>query len=458
MLFLAEINKYQQNLHMNIIYKYFLNHIREIGGIDFLAKPASAALCILIIIIIAWLAHFLTRKIVLNIVSRIAKRTKTTWDDILVRNRVFSGLAHVVPAFILLYTADFSYPSIVQDLSTLDPLTLSSLSRDHYFSLSGVLVKFSKIYFTFIIIYVSNSVLNAALEIYNTTEYSHHRPIKGYLQLVKILIFFMAGIMMISVLLERDPTVLLAGLGAMAAVLLLVFKDTILGFVASIQLSANDMVKIGDWVEMRSHGADGTVIDITLNTVKVQNWDKTISTIPTYALVAESFNNWKGMEESGGRRIKRAVFIDMGSIKFCDSAMLSRFLKFDLIRDYVRQKEAEVLEYNKSKKISDEDRISGRRQTNVGIFRKYLEVYLRQHPKVNQEMTFLVRQLHPTPTGLPIEIYVFCTDKAWANYEAIQADIFDHVFAVIPEFELKVFQEPSGADLSGIIWGLTKEK
>jgi miniconductance mechanosensitive channel len=257
--------------------------------------------------------------------------------------------------------------------------------------------------------------------------------------------------MIISVLLERDPTVLLAGLGAMAAVLLLVFKDTILGFVASIQLSANEMVKIGDWIEMRSHGADGTVIDITLNTVKVQNWDKTISTIPTYALVAESFNNWKGMEESGGRRIKRAVSIDMGSIKFCDSAMLNRFERFDLIRDYVIQKEAEVIEFNKSRNIPDEDRISGRRQTNVGVFRKYLEVYLHQHPMINQEMTFLVRQLHPTTTGLPIEIYVFCKDKAWANYEAVQADIFDHIFAVIPEFELKVFQQPSGADFSKVL-------
>ena len=261
----------------------------------------------------------------------------------------------------------------------------------------------------------------------------------------------MAGIMIISILLERDPTVLLAGLGAMAAILLLVFKDTILGFVASIQLSANEMVKIGDWIEMRSHGADGTVIDITLTTVKVQNWDKTISTIPTYALVADSFDNWKGMEESGGRRIKRAVSIDMGSIHFCDSAMLNRFERFELIRDYVRQKEAEIIAYNKKKSISDEDIISGRRQTNVGIFRKYLEVYLLQHPMINKDMTFLVRQLHPTPTGLPIEIYVFCKDKAWANYETIQADIFDHIFAVIPEFELRVFQEPSGADISKAI-------
>ncbi len=436
---------------MNNIYEFILDYIREISSLSFLAKPIAAFICLVIIIVVAWFSHFLTRKIILRIVARIARKTKTDWDDILVKNKVFNGLAHLVPAFIIYFTTNFSYPDIHQPLDELDPAVLSQLSQDYYFGLAGILLKLARIYFTLIIVFVGNSVLNAGMEIYNTTPYSHHRSIKGYIQLLKILIYFMAGIMIISILLERDPTVLLAGLGAMAAILLLVFKDTILGFVASIQLSANEMVKIGDWIEMRSHGADGTVIDITLTTVKVQNWDKTISTIPTYALVADSFNNWKGMEESGGRRIKRAVSIDMGSIRFCDSAMLNRFERFELIRDYVRQKEAEIIAYNKKKSISDEDIISGRRQTNVGIFRKYLEVYLLQHPMINKDMTFLVRQLHPTPTGLPIEIYVFCKDKAWANYEAIQADIFDHIFAVIPEFELRVFQEPSGADISKAI-------
>ena len=436
---------------MRSVYKFLLEYLRDVSGMEIMAKPLAAFLCLIIIIAAAWLAHFITKQVFLRIVARIAKRTKTTWDDILVKNKVFSGLAHLVPAFILYYTADFASPVLHQQLSELAPATVQALAHDHYFALAGFLTKVARIYFTLIIVFVSNSLLNAALEIYNTLPVAHHRPIKGYVQLVKIFVFFMAGIMIVAILLEKDPTVLLAGLGAMAAILLLVFKDTILGFVASIQLSANDMVKIGDWIEMRSHGADGTVVDITLNTVKVQNWDKTISTIPTYALVSESFNNWKGMEESGGRRIKRSVFIDMGTIKFCDEAMLNRFEKFDLIRDYVKKKEAEVREFNKSKNISDEDRISGRRQTNVGIFRKYLEVYLHQHPMINQEMTFLVRQLQPSGKGLPIEIYVFCKDKAWANYESIQADIFDHIFAVIPEFELKVFQEPTGADITKAI-------
>jgi len=433
---------------MTTFYKFLLNYFREIGGVDFWVKPTAALITIVLIIIIALFAHFVTTRIFLRIVQRVAERTKTEWDDILIKNNVFKGLAHLVPAFILFYTADFSYPVLHKELSELAPDVLTELSKDHYFGLAGLLVKVAKIYFTIIIVTVSNSLLNAGMEIYNTTEFSHHRPIKGYVQLMKILVFFMSAIMILSVLLNRNPTVLLTGLGAMAAVLLLVFKDTILGFVASIQLSANNMVKIGDWIEMRSHGADGTVLDITLNTVKVQNWDKTISTIPTYALVSESFNNWKGMEESGGRRIKRSVAIDTNSIKFCDSAMLGRFEKFDLIRGYVREKEDELKQYNKGKNLAEEDYISGKHQTNVGIFRKYLEVYLKQHPQIHDEMTFLVRQLQPSGKGLPIEIYVFSKDQAWANYEAIQSDIFDHIFAVIPEFELRVFQEPTGSDIA----------
>jgi miniconductance mechanosensitive channel len=433
---------------MRTVYKFLLDYLRELEWINFFAKPIAALACIILIVLAAWVAHFVTRKILVQIVSRIARRTKTTWDDILVKNKVFKGVAHLAPAFIFYFTHNFAYPVLHQPLSELDASVVEALSTDYYLSLAGILLKLSQVYFTLIIVFVTNAFLNAVLEIYNTTEYSHHRPIKGYLQLVKIFVFFMATILIIAVLLEKDVTGLIAGLGAMAAVLLLIFKDTILGFVASIQLSANDMVKIGDWIEMKSRGADGTVIDITLNTVKVQNWDKTISTIPTYSLVAESFNNWKGMEESGGRRIKRAVNIDMASIKFCDTDMLNRFEKFEIIRDYVKEKEREITEYNQNKHLSEDDVISRRRQTNVGIFRKYLEVYLHNHPMIRQDLTFLVRQLHPTSKGLPIEIYVFCKDIVWANYESIQSDIFDHILAVVPEFELKVFQEPTGADIS----------
>ncbi len=432
---------------MRSIYKIILNHLRDFESMDFMAKPLAAFLCIIIIVLIAWFAHFVTRKIILRIVARIAKKTKTTWDDILVKHKVFSGLAHLVPALILYSTANFSSPVLLQPISEIPVNELALLTADYYFTLGKVLLSLSKIYFIAIILYVINTLLNSGLEIYNTTDYSHHRPIKGYLQLLKILAFFLGGIWIVGLMIGKDPTVLIAGLGAVAAILLLIFKDTILGFVASIQLSANKMVKIGDWIEMSSHRADGTVIDITLNTVKVQNWDKTIATIPTYSLVAESFNNWTGMEESDGRRIKRSVLIDMSTIEFCSQELLHKFQKFDLIKAYVIEKEKEVEDYNKQKGISTEDRISGRNQTNVGIFRKYLEVYLQNHPKINLEMTFLVRQLQPTEKGLPIEIYVFSKDKAWSNYESIQADIFDHILAVIPEFGLKVFQAPSGNDV-----------
>jgi len=250
---------------MRIIYRYLLDHIRGVENMEFLAKPLAALTCMVLIVFVAWFAHFVTRKIFLAIVQRIAKRTKTRWDDILVENGVFKGLAHLVPAFILYYSVDFSYPDIHQQVSELAPEVYKSLSQDYYWGLSDLLTKISRIYFISIIVFVANSVLNAALQIYNTTEFAHSRPIKGYVQLVKIFVFFMAGILLIAALLGKDPTALLAGLGAIAAVLLLVFRDTILGFVASIQLSANDMVKIGDWIQTDGHNADGTVIDITLN-------------------------------------------------------------------------------------------------------------------------------------------------------------------------------------------------
>jgi len=431
---------------MQFFYRFLLEKFRLVEGLDVYAKPVAAILTFLLIVLLSYLAFVIARKFMLYVVHKLAAKTETQWDDILVENQVFKGIANLIPALIFFYTAHFAGPTAAE----LESSVLETLSNDFYLKLDDTIIRLSKLYLIGIGVYLINAFLNSVLGIYNTTQFAATRPIKGYLQLIKIFIFGMAAILMIAYLFKQNPWDLVIGLGTMAAVLLLIFKDTILGFVASIQLSANNMVKLGDWVSVPKHNADGTVIDITLNTVKVQNWDKTISTIPTYAMVSESFNNWKGMEESGGRRIKRAVSIDMSSIKFCDSAMLNRFKKFELICDYVIEKENELKDYNKKKNLSDEDRISGRHQTNVGIFRKYLEVYLRQHPMVNLDMTFLVRQLDPSGKGLPIQIYVFCKDKAWANYESIQADIFDHIFAVIPEFELKVFQEPTGNDISNI--------
>ncbi|WP_167605544.1 mechanosensitive ion channel family protein [Maribellus sediminis] len=432
---------------MHYLYRFLLQEFRLIEGFETFAKPLAALLTFLSIALVSYLSYLLARKFMLIVVHRIANKTQTTWDDILVENHVFKGLANLVPALIFFYTANFAGPEPIGHFGKAEQITAADLA-DFYVNLDNFLILMSKVYLIGIAVHLFNALLNSVLGIYNTTPYAATRPIKGYIQLVKIFIYSMAVILIIASLFKKDPWDLIIGLGTMAAVLLLIFRDTILGFVASIQLSANKMVNLGDWITVPKHNADGTVIDITLNTVKVQNWDKTISTIPTYAMVSESFSNWRGMEESGGRRIKRSILIDVNTIKFCDVAMLTRFEKFDLIRDYVKEKERELKEYNKQRKLSDDDYISGRHQTNVGIFRKYLEVYLKQHPKVHQNMTFLVRQLQPGGKGLPIEIYVFSKEQEWAKYEAIQADIFDHIFAVVPEFELRVFQELSGVDFA----------
>jgi miniconductance mechanosensitive channel len=404
----------------------FTRILLELNITENLAASISIIACLFILVIVLWLAHWLSWRILKIIVHQFVEKTKTQWDNFLMERKVFSALAHLVPAFILYYTYGFSGVEL----------------------LSQILMGFARIYFVIIFILFTVRLANAANDIYQTTPYASNRPIKGYLQLLQILFICVGIIFIISILINKSPLVLIAGLGAVAAILLLVFKDTILGLVASIQLSANNMLKPGDWIAMPSHNADGTVIDISLNTVKVQNWDKTITTIPTYALVSESFNNWSGMEESGGRRIKRSVNVDMRSVHFCDKALLEKLSHFYLLKDYLAEREKEIYDYNKKLKVEEGDIFNGRRQTNLGIFRKYLEFYLHQHPKIHQEMTFLVRHLQPSEKGLPLEFYVFSKDQAWANYETIQADIMDHVLAILPEFGLRVFQNPSGNDIT----------
>ena len=291
-----------------------------------------------------------------------------------------------------------------------------------------------------------DSLLNAVVDIYRTFEASKEIPIKGFVQVVKIALYFLTVVFVISILLNKTPVYLLSGIGAMTAVLMLIFRDAILGFVAGIQLAANKMVSNGDWIEMPKYGADGDVLEVTLTTVKVQNWDKTITTIPTYALISESFKNWRGMQASGGRRIKRAINIDMGSIKFCDEEMLDRFGKIQYISEYIETMRNELAEFNHAKNVDNASLVNGRRMTNIGTFRAYVQAYLQNHPDINRDMTFLIRQLQPTQYGLPIEIYVFSKDKVWANYEGIQADIFDHILAVVQEFDLRVYQNPTGSD------------
>ena len=388
------------------------------------------ATIIVITIGLAILADFVVKRIIIASIKQLAQRSKNDWDDIFVKRKVFNRLAHLAPAWIVYSSLQYIFEAE---------------------KLVETLGNFTQAYMVLVVLLAVDAVLNALHEIYHTLPISQGRNIKGFVQVVKIILYAAAVIMIISIFSKEPPSALLASLGAMAAVLILVFKDTILGFVASIQLSANKMVNVGDWISMPKYNADGDVIDISLNTVKVQNWDKTIATIPTYALVSESFNNWKGMEESGGRRIKRSINIDMSSVGFLNAEQVEKFRKYYLLTDYINRKEKEISEFNKSLKLEEDQVTNGRKMTNLGTFRKYLEEYLKQHPKIHQDMTFLVRHLQPSDKGLPIEIYVFSKDQAWANYEAIQADIFDHLLAIIPEFGLRVFQNPTGRDFQKLV-------
>lgn len=398
----------------------------NLGLSDNLSVLLRTIIVVLIVLFLSILADIVSKRLLVSGIRQIIRRTQTDRDDILLRRKVFNRLSHLVPAIILFYTADFAFGD--------------------YPVFANLVKGAAQIYIVIVCVLALDSFLNALHEIYLTIPISKTRPIKGYLQVVKIFIYFIGVILILSILLGQSPTKLLAGLGALAAVLMLVFKDTILGFVASIQLSANNMVKPGDWIEMPGHGADGTVLEITLNTVKVQNWDKTIVTVPTYTLVAESFTNWKGMEESGGRRIKRSINIDMKSVMFLDQELIDKFRKIHYLKKYIDKKQEEIDKFNRENNIDPSVKVNGRHMTNLGTFRKYIEEYLKNHPKIHNDMTFLVRHLQPTERGLPIEIYVFSNDQRWANYEAIQADIFDHILAVIPEFGLRVFQNPTGDD------------
>lgn len=382
------------------------------------ASLALAVLC-------AMLAYILTRRYALQFVDGMAVRSRTRWDDIMVEHRVFRRLALFAPVIVFNVVCRASLPAHVD----------------------GVVAKVTAAALGLAAILALDALLSALLAIYRTYPFSRGRPIKGVVQMVKIFVFLMGGVWIIATLLDASPWRFISGIGALSAVLLLIFKDAILGLVASIQVSANNMVEVGDWIEMPRYGADGDVIDISLTTVKVQNWDKTISTIPTYALVVDPMKNWRGMSESGGRRIKRSIFIDMHTVRFCDEEMLDRFEHFESVAEYIRERRKEVAAYNKEHQVDTNTVLNGRRLTNLGCFRAYLQGYLRRHPLINRDMTFLVRHQQPTEHGLPIEIYVFCSDKVWANYEAVQADIFDHVLASIHAFDLAVFQAPAGRDM-----------
>lgn len=399
----------------------------SLGVAPSLADKLDQFIAFALVLIIAFAADAICRCILLRVVAHLIKRTKAVWDDLVFDRKVMVHLNRMVAPIII-------YLFIPVAFAETSSSTLGFIQR---ICLIYILVSFlSFIHFFLKAIYI----------VYSEKEQFRDRPLKGMLQTVQVILWFVGAIVIVSILINKSPVILLAGLGTSAAILMLVFKDSIMGFVSGVQLSANDMLKVGDWIAMPKYGADGTVIEVTLNTVKVRNWDNTITTIPPYLLVSDSFQNWRGMHESGGRRVKRSINIDMTSVKFCTSEMLAKYRKIRLLKDYVEHTEQVIEEYNIENHIDNSILVNGRRQTNLGVFRAYLTIYLKNQPGVNQELTCMVRQLQPTDHGIPMELYFFSANKDWIPYESVQADVFDHVLAIIPEFDLQVFQSPSGRD------------
>ena len=383
------------------------------------------------LLLVAWTVHLLTRRFIVDLLESLVKRTEAEWDNQLINVGFFKHLAHLLPTLIIYLGA----PVLLYG----SPIW------------SDVAQRIALVYMVFVTAQMASDLLTVGLRSYErSSAEAGKRSIKSYVQVARLIVWLFATIVMVGVAIDRSPWALLTGLGAMTAVLMLVFKDSILGLVASVQIAGNDMVRIGDWIEMPSHGADGDVIEINLTTVKVRNWNKTISTVPTYALVSNAFKNWRGMSESDGRRIKRSLYLDVSSIRLAHDSDLDRWSRIACLEPYLAERRQAIAEHNDSLSADLEMPVNGRRLTNVGTFRAYVAAYLQTHPGINQEMTLLVRQLPPTERGLPIELYCFSRDKRWGYYEDLQSDIFDHLFAVLPEFGLKAFQGPTGEDVRAL--------
>ncbi|OAN23527.1 mechanosensitive ion channel family protein [Pseudomonas oryzihabitans] len=381
------------------------------------------------LLLAAWVLNWIVKRILVRGFYRLLRSTSFGQDHELNHHRVIGRLANIVPALVL---------SIGIELVPGRPDALVTVVQN--------------VCSAFIVLTIAlalGSALNMVNVLYSRRPSARLKPIKGYVQVSKIVIYAIAVILMIATLIDRSPLILLSGLGAMAAVLLLIFQDTLLSLVASVQISSNDIIRVGDWIEMPQLNADGDVIDIALHTVKVQNFDKTITTIPTKRFITDSFRNYRGMQEAGGRRIKRALNIDQNSVHFLSDAEREHLHRFNLLDDYLTAKEEELTEWNRKLEKRGQEPVNTRRVTNLGTFRAYVERYLRAHPGVHQGMTLLVRQMPLSGEGLPVEIYCFTNTTVWAQYEGIQGDIFDHLLSILPEFGLHVFQHPSGRDFRG---------
>ena len=383
---------------------------------------------LVVLILLSMTIYALTKKFIVKILHTFFRKTAVKWDDILADHETFNNLAHFIPAVII----RLATPYLFSDYQTLQPF----------------MIKLADIYVLIAATLIAISFLKAVEYMLSQSQAFVNKPLASYFQLLRIVLYIAIFIIILSVLIGKSPMYFLTAFGAMTAIILLIFKDTILGLVASVQISTNDVVRVGDWVEMPKFNADGDVIAINLNTIKVRNWDKTITAIPTFYFITDSFKNWRGMQESGGRRIKRAILFNVHTIKFVDPDTRERFKKYTLITDFVNDRQKEIEKHNEEDGIDISQLINGRRMTNIGIFRRYVEHYLKQHKGIQQDMTMLVRQLSADDRGLPIEIYCFTNTTSWLEYENIQSDIFDHLFAAASWFDLELYQQPAGSDIA----------
>jgi miniconductance mechanosensitive channel len=382
------------------------------------------------IFILSLLLWWVTKEVILGIVHSFTRRTKTEFDDLLMEKKFFSVLAHLLPLLLLDYFFSivfFAFPNILDFADRINEVLIA-----------------------LVILIAIRRLFNTIGDFLQKKPSLESKPIKSYVQTVNIVVSIFFVIIILSLITGQTPTFFLTSIGAMTAIIILVFKDTILGFVGSIQLAANDMVRVGDWITMDKYDADGDVLEITLNTVKVQNWDRTITTIPTYSFISESFKNWRGMAESGGRRISRNVYIQIDSVKFASPRLLEKLKEVNYLKPFIEEREKEIASYNEENGLS-QNQINARKQTNIGLFRRYLEFYLKNHENIHQNMTLMVRQLASEDKGVPIQVYCFTKTIEWGKYEEIMGDIFDHIFAVTNEFELNIHEAPSGNDVRSLV-------
>ncbi|WP_299886805.1 mechanosensitive ion channel domain-containing protein [uncultured Lacinutrix sp.] len=402
---------------------WFYDYLLSVGASEVTAKYLNMLALLLALLIITFVIDFIVRRILLNVFSRFAARSKSNFDDILVKNKVPRNIAHIIPLIIALKVV----PSVFYDFQGIE----------------NVVEKALKVFGIVLALWIARSVLNTLKDYFKTIPRLKDKPVDSYIQVFMIFVWIAGFVLAFAIVADMSVWKFMTGLGAISAVIILVFKDTILGFVASIQVSINDMVRIGDWITFEKYGADGDVIEINLATVKVQNFDKTITTIPTYALISESFKNWRGMTNSDGRRIKRALIIKQSSIKYLTPEKVDALKSINLISNYLKERQEKITTHNKVHDIDKTLLLNGRNLTNIGVFRKYIDAYVKQHTGINNDMMIMVRQLPPTAQGIPLEVYAFSADKIWKNYEYIIADVFDHILAAVPYFDLELFELPS---------------